>query len=123
MAATRPGPGLTRAISLVEPARESPAESLSAGNFELAGLPRPVFQARIVTPRGTFFPDCLWEAERLVGECDGAVKYARAEAYVEEKEREQALRDLGYRLVRWLAKEIMTRPDVVVARVARELGR
>jgi hypothetical protein len=31
------------------------------------------------------------------------------------------LRDLGYRFVRWLAKEIMTRPDVVIARIERAL--
>jgi hypothetical protein len=122
VAATRPGPDTGAAIALAEPARESAAESLSAGYFELAGLPRPTFQARVVTSRGVVFPDCLWEEHRLIGECDGAVKYSEAAAYVQEKEREQALRDAGFRIVRWLAKEIMTRPDVVVARVARELG-
>ena len=122
VAATRPGPDLTRAIALVEPARESAAESLSAGHFELAGLPGPRFQARITTDAGTFYPDCLWEEHRVVGECDGAVKYAEAAAYVQEKEREQALRDAGFRVVRWLAKEIMVRPADVVARVARKLA-
>ena len=37
------------------------------------------------------------------------------------EEREQLLRDLGYRIVRWLAKEIMTRPDLVLARIERAL--
>jgi hypothetical protein len=32
------------------------------------------------------------------------------------------LRDLGYRFVRWLAKEIMLRPDVVMERIARALA-
>ena len=41
---------------------------------------------------------------------------------MDEKEREQLLRDLGYRMVRWLAKEIMLTPELVVARVARALG-
>jgi hypothetical protein len=121
VAATRPGPDLTQPIGLADPARESVAESLSAGHFELAGLPRPECQARLVTPRGTFYPDFWWPDANLVGECDGAVKYGRADAYVNEKEREQALRDAGFRMVRWLAKEIMTRPDVVVARVVRKL--
>jgi very-short-patch-repair endonuclease len=57
-----------------------------------------------------------------VGECDGAVKYVDAHGYVNEKEREQVLRDLGYRIVRWLAKEIMLTPQVVVERIARALG-
>lgn len=108
-------------FSLVDPGRESAAESLSAGHFELAGLPRPRYQAELRTHRGTFFADALWD-DRLVGECDGAVKYSDASAYVREKEREQVLRDLGYRFVRWQAKEIMTNPEVVVDRVARALG-
>lgn len=122
VAATRPGPDLTRPINLADPARESVAESLSAGYFELAGLPRPRCQARLVTPRGTFYPDFFWPEQNLVGECDGAVKYGRADAYVNEKEREQALRDAGFRMVRWLAKEIMIQPEVVVERVARKLA-
>jgi hypothetical protein len=113
---------LREVLPLVNPARESAAESLTAGHLVLAGLPRPVYQARILTQRGVLYPDCLWEEERLIGECDGAVKYADAAAYVAEKEREQILRDAGYRIVRWLAKEIMLQPLVVVDRIARALG-
>jgi len=108
-------------LSMVDPGRESAAESLSAGHLELAGLPRPRYQAELRTPRGTFFADALWD-DKLIGECDGAVKYTDASAYVREKEREQILRDLGYRFVRWQAKEIMTNPAVVVDRVGRALG-
>jgi hypothetical protein len=108
-------------LGLVDPGRESAAESLSAGHFELAGIPRPRYQAELRTHRGTFFADALWDG-KLIGECDGAIKYADASAYVREKEREQILRDLGYRIVRWQAKEIMTQPAAVVARVARALG-
>jgi hypothetical protein len=114
--------GLADAIELAEPGRESPAESMSAGHFILAGLPRPIIQAPIRTPGGIVYPDFLWPLERVIGECDGAEKYSDARASLLEKEREQMLRDLGFRVVRWLAKEIMTRPDLVVARVARELA-
>lgn len=113
--------GLARAIEQVEPCRESPAESLTAGHLHLSGLPVPEFQARIVTSRGTFYPDCYWPEQRLVGECDGAVKYTSPNSIVGEKEREQALRDAGYGVVRWLAREIMVRPDEVMARIARSL--
>lgn len=114
--------GLRRVIQLVEPARESAIESLSAGHILLAGLPTPIFQAPIRTPLGTLFPDCYWPDHDLVGEADGAVKYGQADAYVREKEREQVLRDLGYRMVRWLGKEILTRPAVVTDRIARALS-
>jgi very-short-patch-repair endonuclease len=114
---------LRPALARTDPARESAAESLSAGHFELAGLPTPRFQAELRTRAGVFYPDCLWAAEGVIGECDGALKYENSSAFVLEKAREQALRDLGYRIVRWLAKEIMLQPWLVVDRVARELGR
>lgn len=114
--------GLIEVLELVEPARESPAESLAAGHIHLAGIPQPLYQAAVRTPAGTLYPDCLWAEERLIGECDGAVKYTDEASIVHEKEREQTLRDLGFRMVRWLAKEIMTRPDIVTDRIARELA-
>lgn len=86
---------LEAAIALVEPCRESPIESLAAGHFHLAGLPCPLFQEPVRTRLGVFFPDCYWPEHRLIGEADGAVKYADADAYVKEKEREQAFRDVG----------------------------
>lgn len=114
--------GIRTAIDLANPARESAAESLSAGHFELAGLPRPQFQASIQTDAGTFFPDCLWLEQGVVGECDGLIKYADPEAFGREKQREQAIRDAGFVVVRWLAKEIMGHPQTVVDRVGRALG-
>jgi very-short-patch-repair endonuclease len=109
-------------VDLAEACRESPAESLTAGHIQLAGLPRPQFQATLETPMGKVYPDLYWPEANLIGECDGAIKYAEANAFVNEKEREQMLRDLGYRIVRWLAKEIMTRPWEVIARIERALG-
>lgn len=115
-------PTLT-AIDLTDPRRESPIESLTAGHLHLAGLPMPEFQAPIQTPMGTLYPDCLWREERVVGEADGAGKYQDGDAFVREKEREQVLRDLDFRVVRWLGKEITRRPGVVMQRIARELER
>ena len=94
-----------------------------AARLILAGLPAPELQGRLVTARGTFYPDFHWAEHRVIGEVDGAVKYEAAEAFVAEKQREQVLRDLGYTVVRWLAREIMLTPEVVVARVSRALGR
>ncbi len=114
--------GLASAIRLADPRRESVAESLSAGHFLVAGVPAPDFQTRLVTPRGTFYPDFFWCEQRVIGEVDGAMKYENAAAFVDEKVREQILRDLGYAVVRWLAREVMLTPRVVVERVARALG-
>ncbi|HEY3410425.1 MAG TPA: type IV toxin-antitoxin system AbiEi family antitoxin domain-containing protein [Propionicimonas sp.] len=111
-----------KALSIASPLRESPIESLSYAHFVLAGLPLPECQVGIRTPVGVFYPDFFWEGERLIGEADGAGKYADSEASVREKEREQLLRDLDYKVVRWLGKEIYLQPSAVMARVARALG-
>lgn len=114
---------LRSALELADPARESPIESLTAAHLHLCGLPLPVFQPAIRTSRGTFYPDCLWPQQRLIGEADGAVKYTDARAIVAEKEREQILRDLGYDIVRWLGREILLEPWVVIERIERALTR
>lgn len=100
---------LTQALGLVCPGRESAPESVSAGHIFLSGLPMPTFQAEIATPLGTYFADCLWEEQRLIGECDGAMKYDDPQAYVKEKRREQVLRDSEYGFVRWEATEPVLR--------------
>lgn len=109
-------------VEKVEPCRESPAESLTAGHLYLSGLPMPVFQAPIHSPMGTLYPDCYWSAHRLVGECDGASKYTDQSIMVAEKQREQWFRDERYPMVRWLGKEIVGRPATVMTRIAIALG-
>lgn len=52
--------GLLDMIELVEPARESAIESLSAGHIFLAGLPTPIFQAPIRTPTATGLIMAWW---------------------------------------------------------------
>ena len=113
---------IAAALTAADPRRESPVESLSAAHFIIAGLPLPQSQVPIHTPMGTLYPDFYWPERRLIGEVDGAVKYSDPDAHVREKEREQLLRDLGYRMVRWLGREIRLQPWVVIERVARELG-
>lgn len=110
------------ALAWLHPARESAVESLSAGHFQLAGLPMPLFQSAIDTPLGLLYPDFYWPEHRLVGECDGAIKGSDPTAYAKEKRREQNLRDLGFEVVRWLGGEIMASPAKVVERVGRALG-
>ena len=113
---------LLAAIACAEPCRESATESLVAGHLHLSGLPMPEFQAKIVTSRGAFYPDCYWGEADLIGECDGKVKYSTRDDIVAEKWREQVLRDDGHRFVRWLAGEIMSTPREVMGRIARALG-
>lgn len=114
--------GLATAIRLTNPARESVAESLSAGHIHLSGLPMPCFQTKIQSQIGALYPDFFWKEHKLVGEVDGKTKYLDPAEVVREKRREQILRDMGYLVVRWLASEIMLHPHLVIDRIARALG-
>jgi len=112
---------LTEAISKADPIRESPAESLTAGHLYLSGLPMPELQPPVKTRLGTYFPDFVWPDVMLIVETDGVVKYNDRRDLVAEKEREDALRELGYRFIRVLAKDIMLRPEWVIERIRRAL--
>ena len=46
-----------------------------------------------------------------MGEADGRLKYRSADDLYREKRREDALRTLGYRVVRWGAADVRT-PDL-----------
>ncbi|SNC61069.1 hypothetical protein SAMN05445756_0407 [Kytococcus aerolatus] len=97
------GVGTARAaLALVDPACESPGETLTRVPLVLAGL-RPRSQVVLRTRRGEFRVDLLLEDEGVIVEFDGVVKYGSAggrEALVLEKDREDALRELGYTVVR-----------------------
>ena len=121
-ASVRRPAGLSRVIGVTDPARESVAESLTAGHLHLSDLPVPLYQAAIPSPGGDLFPDFYWPEHNLIGEVDGKVKYLDPAEVIREKKREQLLRDLGYRIVRWLASEIMLHPAIVLARIGRALG-
>jgi very-short-patch-repair endonuclease len=73
--------------------------------FASLGLPKVEPQVVICDNRRRFVGrvDFLFRAERTVVEFDGLVKYAGADgrqALVDEKRREDALRSLGYQVVR-----------------------
>ena len=92
-----------RAHALLDPERESPLESASFAYFVVHRIPLPRCQVVIHATSGRFLArvDFWWEGARLVGECDGRMKYESREDLYAEKRREDALRDEGLRVVRW----------------------
>lgn len=104
-------PGARRAqrlLGLVDPRRESWLESVSAVAFDEIGLPSSEPQVEVWAPGGRFVArvDTLWWGLGVVGEADGWAKYDAApdggrRALRREKQREDALRDLGLEVVRW----------------------
>jgi hypothetical protein len=99
-----PAPGHLRirwAVTHARPAVESPLESLARAVIVLARLPEPTPQVWVGTQLGQFRVDLLDEANRLITEADGKVKYTAPEALWQEKRREDALRKAGFEVVRF----------------------
>jgi hypothetical protein len=131
-ARARRGIGRARyAASLLDGASESAGESLSRVTFIEAGLPAPQLQVRL-QDNGQVIGrvDFLWPEYGTVGEFDGKVKYGRllrqgetaADAVFREKLREDAIRDLGYQVVRWTWDDLFT-PGQVFERLRRAFVR
>ena len=121
----RLGPGRAdarAAIELSDQRAESPGESWARVLFVSLGLPTVEPQVVIRDARGHFVGrvDFLFRAQRTVVEFDGLVKYGGADgrqALVDEKRREDALRLLGYQVVRLTWRDL--HDPALVARVIR----
>lgn len=101
----RPFPGVRRlevAASIACGLSESPLESLSMARFLEFGVPLPAQQLELVGASGSRYRvDFYWEQLGLIGESDGAQKYASRDDLVREKRREDDLRAAHPRFLRW----------------------
>lgn len=107
-------PRARRVAAAADGRAESPGETRSRLAIARARLPQPTLQHEV--PELRVRTDFYWEEFRTVGEFDGKVKYGRGlrpgedpgEAVYREKRREDALRDLGLKVVRWTWDELDT---------------
>ena len=116
-----------RMIAFADGRAESVGETRSRVAIRRAGLPAPTLQYAVIGTRTDF----CWEDRRTVGEFDGKVKYGRrylrpgqtpGDAVFAEKRREDALRDHGFQVVRWVWDELDPF-DAVLARIRRAFAR
>lgn len=116
-----------RMIAFADGRAESVGETRSRVAIKRAGLPAPVLQHPIIGTRTDFY----WEEYRTVGEFDGRVKYGRrylrpgetpGDVVFAEKRREDALRDHGKQVARWVWDEIDPF-DAARARIHRAFAR
>ncbi|MFD6857543.1 hypothetical protein ACFWCF_09390 [Rhodococcus sp. NPDC060090] len=111
------------AVSFLDGRSESVGESLSRVRMAAYGIPRPALQHEVMTRDGRRYRlDFFWEEDGVAGEFDGLGKYSDRRDLVNEKFREDALRDLGLGVIRWNWAEL-DRFDVVVQRFARARSR
>ncbi len=117
---------------LLDGRREGWLESRSVVSIHRLGLPLPTPQVSVFDERGRFVArvDFLWESHGVVGEPDGWGKYVLSDGRLTsldrlraEKEREDALRSLGYEVVRWTTADAL-RPHLQLAdRLSRAFAR
>jgi hypothetical protein len=124
--------GARRTVEFLDLRSESAGESASRVRLVEEGLPRPEPQREIFGPDGRLIArvDFYWEDQKTVGEFDGKIKYGRLlkpgkrieDVIFEEKVREDAVRDLGLQVVRWLWPDLY-RAGVLRERVLRAFAR
>jgi len=125
-AAGRTGAGRARAVVAFADGRsESVGESRSRVLMHRAGLAAPTLQVAIMdaTGREVARSDFGYPDLRVAGEFDGKIKYGRlvrpgeapGDVVFQEKRREDAIRDAGWIVIRWVWAEL-SRPEVIIAR-------
>lgn len=121
-----------RVVAFLDVRSESAGESMSRVRLVEEGLPRPDLQREIFAPDGRLIArvDFYWEEHKTVGEFDGKIKYGRLlkpgqrieDVIFDEKIREDAVRDVGLQVVRWITRDLY-RPGVLRERVLRAFAR
>ena len=121
-----------RVVAFADGRSESVGESRSRVLVKRLGLPTPDLQMTLRRADGTEVARCDfgWREFRTVGEFDGRIKYGRllrpgkepGDAVFEEKVREDAIRDGGWKVARWIWRELDT-PLVVRDRLRRAFAR
>ncbi|MDQ6657880.1 MAG: hypothetical protein M3Z00_06620 [Actinomycetota bacterium] len=124
--------GAARVIAFADGLSESVGESRSRVLFAGAGFPAPVLQVRLHDEFGEFVArvDFDFDELRTAGEFDGLGKYTTllrpgldpADSVIEEKIREDRIRDTGRQVVRWTSKDLAT-PHVVLHRLRAAFNR
>jgi hypothetical protein len=109
-------PAAQRVVDFLDGRAESVGESRSRVALRQSDLPAPELQACIVGHDATVVArvDFLWPERGVIGEFDGMVKYHKEmrgdrppeQVVIEEKVREDALRALGWIVVRWTWQDL-----------------
>jgi very-short-patch-repair endonuclease len=118
----RHGAARLRSLAAFAAPAESPMETRLRWLLIQAGLPRPEVQTNLRDGKARFIgrADLYYPAAKLVLEYDGGI---HRERLVEDDRRQNLLINAGFRLLRFTAADIYTRPNVVEAQVRGALGR
>lgn len=109
-------------LPCVEPLVETALEGLAWAHLTESALPRPRPQEWVRGASGRRYRADFLIGDRVILECDGAVKYADQTAW-QEKQRQSDLEAAGYWVVRCTWDELIHRPHEVIKRIVRAMLR
>jgi len=102
---------------------ESDLETLFVRLLRQAGLPEPERQVAVTVGHRLFRLDFAYSARRIAIECDGFATHGTRAAFEEDRERQNLLILGGWTILRFTWRQIVSRPDEVVAHVRAALNR
>jgi very-short-patch-repair endonuclease/predicted transcriptional regulator of viral defense system len=111
-----------RAVNFSDPRAESVLESCARVTFHEHGLDPPELQFTVTGPDFRYSVDFYWPRNRVIAEADGAMKYSDPQRAIRQLDRDQRLRDLGYKVVHFTWRELFQNPAAVVDRIRRALA-
>jgi very-short-patch-repair endonuclease len=103
------------------PARVAPGRTRAGlcTPLRAAALPPTAVNARI----GRHEVDLVWAPQRLVVEVDGFAYHGSRAAFERDRLRDAELQAAGYRVVRVTWRQLVERPEALIARLAQALVR
>lgn len=121
---TWPGAGRARRVVAFSDHRsESVLESCARVTFDDHGLPPPELQVDIGDDQFIGRVDFYWGEYLTIAEADGVSKYADAGRAVKQLERDQLLREAGYKVVHFTWRQLFRDTDRLIARIREAFAR
>lgn len=104
-----------RAVAFADHRSESVLESCARVIFDEYGLPKPELQVDVGGDQFIGRVDFYWREHLTVAEADGLLKYADTKRALDQLERDQLLREVGYKVVHFTWRQLFREPDRVIA--------
>jgi hypothetical protein len=121
---TWPGAGRARrVVAFGDHRSESVLESCARVTFDDHGLPAPELQVDIRDEHFIGRVDFYWGEYLTIAEADGMSKYADAGQAVKQLERDQLLREAGYKVVHFTWRQLFRETDRLIARIREVFAR
>ena len=112
-----------RVVAFSDHRSESVLESCARVTFDDHGLPPPELQVDIGGEQVIGRVDFYWGQYLTIAEADGVVKYADAGRAVRQLERDQLLREAGFKVVHFTWRQLFGETGRLIARIRQAFAR